>query len=60
MIVGSTNQLPIAFEEGCRDQTTRLEGMVLTLCISNRDLILLKSYLRPHPYLQISVVGNSS
>jgi hypothetical protein len=60
MIVGLINQLPIAFEEGCRDQTTRLEGMVLTLCISNRNLIFLKSYICPLPYFQISVVGNSS
>ncbi len=59
MVVGSANQLPILFEEGCQNQSTHHEGMELTLCISNQDLIVLKSYLRPPPCLQISIVGNS-
>jgi hypothetical protein len=37
MVVGSTNQLPIAFEEGCQDQSTHLEGMVSTFYTSHTN-----------------------
>jgi hypothetical protein len=59
MVVRLIDQLPIVFEEGYQDQSTRLEGMVSALCISYQDLALLKNYPCFHPCLQISVVGNS-
>jgi hypothetical protein len=59
MVVGSTNQLLVAFEDGCQDQLAHLEEMVSTICTSHMNWALLKSYLRLHPHLWISVVGNS-
>jgi hypothetical protein len=43
-VVGFTNQLPVAFREGCRGQTAHPKEMMLALCTSFKDLILLKNY----------------
>jgi hypothetical protein len=57
MVVDFTNQLPIAFREGCRGQVAHPEEMVLVICTSSKDLTLLKNYFPIYPYLRILVVG---
>ncbi len=58
MFVGSTDQHPIMFEEGCQDQLACLEGMVLAFFISRSNPTLLKRYPRLHPCLWILVMKN--
>jgi hypothetical protein len=49
MIIRSTNQLPTIFEEGCQNQSARLEGIIPALCTSHKNLAVLKSYACFHP-----------
>ncbi len=35
MVVGSIDQLPVVFEEGCQNQSTHPKGMVSVLCTSH-------------------------